>query len=71
MIDGVLVIIVVIGLGAAAILVARSPEFWKRVGQDALTAMLPKFMRAFRPKSITKQELEQVSKGKMPFSKRK
>ncbi len=29
MIDAVLVIVVTIGLGAATILVARSPSFWK------------------------------------------
>lgn len=68
MIDGLLVIVVIIGLGAAAILVARSPKFWKRVGQDAVTAMLPKFMRPFRPKMLTKEELKMVAKGKDPLS---
>ncbi len=71
MIDGVLVVVAVIGLGAAAILAARAPRFWRKVVQDALTASLPKFIRPFRPKNFTKDELNEVSKGLDPFSDEK
>lgn len=71
MIDGLLLILVMIGLSAAAILAARSPKFWKRVGQDALTAMLSKILQPFRPKTLTKEELERVAKGRDPIVNRK
>jgi hypothetical protein len=35
------------------------------------TAMLPKFLRPFRPKNFTKDELNKVSKGIDPFSDQK
>jgi hypothetical protein len=70
-IDGTLVLVALIGLGAVALLVARSPRFWKKVGQEVATAMLPKFLRPFRPKNFTKDELNKVSKGIDPFSDQK
>ena len=32
--------------------------------QDAVTAMLPKMLRPFRPKTFTKDELERLARGK-------
>jgi hypothetical protein len=70
-IDGVLIVVVLVGMSAAAILAARSPHFWKRVGQDAVTAMLPKILRPFRPKNLTNKELERVARDEDLFSDQK
>lgn len=66
--DAALVLVALCGMGAAALLAARSPRFWQKVAQDAVTAMLPKFLSPFRPKTLTKQELERVARGEEPFS---
>ena len=62
--DAVLLGAVLCGMGAAAILAARSPRFWRRVAQDAVTAILPKMLRPFRPKTLTRDELERMARGK-------
>ena len=70
-----LVLAVLIGVGAAAFLVMRSPAFWAEVGQTLFRAILPKIIEVITKRMPPEKEAEfqkAVRQGREwdPFRKR-
>ena len=53
-----LVAAVLIGVGAAAFLVMRSPAFWADAGKQLVTALLPAVIRAISKRMPPEEEAE-------------
>ena len=71
MTDLILLIAMMMGVGAAAFLAARSPAFWFGIFKLGVAAMMPKILQAIRPKNFTKEQLEKIDRGEDPFSERR
>ncbi len=70
MTDALLLLAAMIGVGAAAFLVARSPSFWIGLGKVVMVQLLPTVLRIFRPKNFTKEQLDKIARGEDPFRDR-
>ena len=70
MTDAVLLVATLIGVCAAAFLVARSPSFWVGVVQIVLGQLRPHILKIVRPKNFTKEQLDKIARGQDPFRKR-
>jgi hypothetical protein len=68
--DAVLLIATLIGVCAAAFLVARSPSFWVGLVQIVLGQLTPHIWKIVRPKNFTKEQLDKIARGQDPFRKR-
>jgi hypothetical protein len=67
-IDALLLMAALLGVAAASFLVARSPRFWIGLGKVVAAALMPKLLRAVRPKNFTKKQLEKIARGEDPLS---
>lgn len=54
LLDALLILCALIGFGAAAFLVARSPVFWVGFGKALFKELLPFFLGIFKPASPEK-----------------
>jgi hypothetical protein len=68
--DAVLLIATLIGVCAAAFLVARSPSFWVGLVQIVLGQLTPHIWKIVKPKNFTKEQLDKIARGQDPFRKR-
>jgi Flp pilus assembly protein TadB len=66
--DALLLVAAILGVAAASFLVARSPSFWIGLVKVVVTALLPKLLKAIRPKNFTKKQRDQIARGEDPFS---
>jgi hypothetical protein len=66
--DALLLMAAMLGVAAGSFLVARSPRFWIGLGKVVMAALLPKFLKAIRPKNFIKKQLDQIARGEDPFS---
>jgi hypothetical protein len=66
--DALILVAAMLGVAAASFLVARSPSFWIGLGKVVVTALLPKFLKAIRPKSSTKDQRDKIAQGEDPLS---
>jgi hypothetical protein len=69
-IEALLVMAAMLGVAAATFFAARSPSFWFGLGKLALNALVPKFIKALRPKNLSPKQKDQIAKGEDPFSGR-
>ena len=69
-IDAGLLLAMMVGVAAAAFVVGRSPTFWFGLGRVVLSAAMPKILRTFKPRNMTKEEKDQILTGQDPFSGR-
>ena len=56
MLDTLLPLVAIIGLGAGAFMVARSPKFWIGMGRELFNSLLPGFLKLFNNRPKTPQE---------------
>ena len=70
MTDALLLMATMIGVGAAAFMVARSPRFWLGLVQIVLSQLMPHIWKIARPKNWTKEQLDKIARGQDPFRKR-
>jgi hypothetical protein len=70
MTDALLLLAAMIGVGAAAFLVARSPSFWIDLVKIVLGQAMPNIWKIVRPKNLTKVQLDKIARGEDPFRKR-
>jgi hypothetical protein len=64
--DALLYLAAIIGVGAAAFIVARSPTFWLGMGAAILKAAWPYLLKAVKPKDYTKEQLDKIARGEEP-----
>lgn len=60
----------ILGVLAAAFLVARSPAFWIGLVKVVVLALMPKFLKALKPRNLTAAEKEKIARGEDPFDVR-
>ncbi len=70
MTDALLLMATMIGVGAAAFLVARSPSFWIGLIGIVLSQFVPNIKNIIRPKNLSKEQLDKIARGQDPFRKR-
>ena len=70
MTDALLLLAIMIGVGAAAFLVARSPSFWIGLSEVVMVQLFPAVLKIFRPKNLTKEQLDKIARGEDPFRDR-
>jgi hypothetical protein len=70
MTDALLLMATMIGVGAAAFLVARSPRFWVELFGIVLGQLAPNIWTIIKPKNFTKEQLDKIARGEDPFRKR-
>jgi hypothetical protein len=70
MTDALLLLATMIGVGAAAFLVARSPMFWIGLVKIVLVQAMPHIWKIVRPKNLSKDQLDKIARGQDPFRKR-
>jgi hypothetical protein len=68
LITGLLVAAILIGLGAGAFVVARSPTFWLGLSVTAARAALPLVLKALKPKDWTQEQLDRIAMGEDPWN---
>jgi hypothetical protein len=68
--DALLLTATMIGVGAAAFLVARSPSFWFGLAKIVLGQLMPNIWRIVKPKNFTKEQLDKIARGQDPFRER-
>ena len=70
MTDALLLIATMIGVGAAAFLVARSPSFWIGLIKVVLVQLMPNIRKMIKPKNLTKAQLDKIARGEDPVRDR-
>ena len=70
MTDAVLLTVTLIGVGAAAFMVARSPSFWVGLVEIVLGKLMPHIWKIIKPKNFTKEQLDKIARGQDPFRDR-
>ena len=70
MTDALLLLASMIGVGAAAFLVARSPSFWLGLVRVVLPQLMPNIWKVIKPKNFTKAQLDKIARGEDPFRDR-
>jgi hypothetical protein len=70
MTDALLLLATMIGVGAAAFLVARSPIFWIGLIRIVLSQLIPNIKNMIKPKNLSKDQLDKIARGQDPFRKR-
>ncbi len=70
MTDAVLLMATLIGVGAAAFMVARSPSFWIGLVEIVLGQVTPHIWKIVKPKNFTKEQLDKIARGQDPFRER-
>jgi hypothetical protein len=70
MTDVLLLMATIIGVGAAAFLVAHSPVFWVELFGVVLGQIAPNIRKIIKPKNFTKEQLDKIARGQDPFRKR-
>ncbi len=70
MTEAVLLVAALIGVCAAAFLVARSPSFWVGLVQIVLKQLMPHIWKIVKPKNFSKVQLDKIARGQDPFRKR-
>ncbi len=70
MTDALLLLAAMIGVGAAAFMVARSPNFWIGLIGIILGQLVPNIKKIIRPKNFSKEQLDKIARGHDPFRKR-
>jgi hypothetical protein len=68
--DGLLLGATMIGVCAAAFLVARSPIFWVGLVRVVLAQVMPDIWKIVKPKNFTKEQLDKIARGQDPFRDR-
>lgn len=67
MTDSLLLIATMIGVCAAAFMVARLPSFWVGLVEIVLGQLRPHIWKIIKPKNFTKEQLDKIAKGQDPF----
>ena len=70
MTDALLLLVTIIGVGAAAFMAARSPRFWIELAGIVFAQLLPNIKKFIKPKNLTKEQLDKIARGLDPFRKR-
>jgi hypothetical protein len=68
--DALLLGATIIGVCAAAIMVARSPSFWVGLAKIVLGQLMPNIWKIVKPKNLTKEQLDKIARGQDPFRDR-
>ena len=63
-----LVVAILLGLGAGAFVVARSPTFWLGLAVAAARAALPLVLKTMKPKDWTQEQLDRIAMGLDPHN---
>lgn len=70
MTDLLLLLATMMGVGAAAFMVARSPLFWIGPVKVVLGRLTPQIWKIVKPKNFTKEQLDKIARGEDPFRTR-
>jgi hypothetical protein len=70
MIDLALLTAMMMGVAAAAIMVARSPIFWLGLARVIISAATPNIWKIIKPRNMTQAEKDKYLRGEDPFSDR-
>jgi hypothetical protein len=68
--DALLLGATMIGVCAAAFMVARSPHFWIGLARVVLPQLIPDIWKMVKPKNFTKEQLDKIARGQDPFRER-
>lgn len=66
MTDVLLYLAAIVGVAAAAFIVARSPAFWWGMALTIFKSAWPYLLMAVKPKDYTKEQLDRIARGQEP-----